>query len=84
MPTRVCRGAWVFRLYSGDQLQPCAYGSLSVVLMSLRVAEIDQDTIAHELRHKPAEALHGLSDALLVGGNDLAKVFGVHARRKGR
>ena len=41
-----------------------------------------QDPVAHELRHKPAEALHRLSNALLVGRNDLAEVLGVHARRQ--
>ena len=85
MPTRVWRGAWVFRCaYRSDQLQPCAHGSLCVVLMGLRVAEVDEHTIAHVLRDEAAEATHGLRDALLVGRNDLAEVFRVHARREGR
>ena len=50
--------------------------------MSLRITEIDQHTVAHVLRHEPAEALHGLGDGLLVSGNDLAQVLGVHTRRK--
>ena len=29
-------------------------------------------------------ALHGLRDALLIGRNDLAQIFWVHARREGR
>src|SRR5262245_25019814 len=33
---------------------------------------------------KPAEPLYSLGDALLVGGNDLSEVLGVHARRKRR
>ena len=85
MPTRVCRGAWVFRsLTAADQLQPRSHGSLCVVLMGLRIAEVDQDPIAHVLRYEAAEALHGLRDALLIGGNDFAEVFRVHARRQRR
>ena len=45
---------------------------LSVVFVGHRETEIDQDPIAHVLRYKAAEALHGLCDALLVGGNNLA------------
>ena len=85
MPTRVWRGAWVFRCaYSSDQLQPCAHGSLCVVLVRLRIAEVDQHAVAHVLRYEAAEALHGLCDALLIGRNDLAEVFRVHARRERR
>ena len=67
--------------YCGHQLQPCAHGPLRVVLVGLRIAEVDQDAVAHVLRHEAAEALHGLRDALLIGRNDLAEVFRVHARR---
>ena len=85
MPTRVCRGAWVFRrTYRRDQLQPRAHRSLGVVLMRLGIPEVDEDAVAHVLRHEPAEALHGLRDALLIGRNDLAEVFRVHAGRECR
>ena len=85
MPTRVCRGACGLQsTYRRDQLQPCAHGPLCVVLVSLRVAEVDQDAVAHVLRDEATEALHGLGDALLVGRNDLAEVFRVHARRQRR
>ena len=70
--------------YSSDQLQPCAHGPLGVVLVGLRIAEVDQDPVAHVLRDEAAEALHGLGDALLIGRNDLAEVFRVHARRERR
>jgi hypothetical protein len=43
-----------------------------IILMGLRIAEIDQHAIAHVLRDKPAEALHSLGDTLLVGRNDFA------------
>ena len=70
--------------YSSDQLQPCAHGPLCVVLVGLRIAEVDQHPVAHVLRYEAAEALHGLRDALLIGRNDLAEVFRVHARRERR
>jgi hypothetical protein len=84
MPTRVCRGAWVFRAYTGDQLQPRAHGSLGFVFVSLGVAEVDQHAIAHVFGHEPSQALHGLCYALLIGRNDLAKILRVHSRRECR
>ena len=70
--------------HRSDQLQPRAHGLLSIVLVSLRIAEINQHPVPHVLRYEPAEALHGLGDALLVGRNDLAEVFRVHAGRECR
>ena len=53
--------------YCSDQFQPCAHGTLCVVLVGLRIAEVDQDPVAHVLRDEAAKATHGLCDALLVG-----------------
>ena len=52
--------------YSSDQLQSCAHGSLCVVFMCLRIAKVDQHSVAHVLGNEATEALHGLCDALLV------------------
>src|SRR5262249_50300874 len=52
--------------HSRYQLQPSAHGTLCVVLVRLRVTEIDKGTVAHVLRDEPAEALHGVGDAFLV------------------
>ena len=85
MPTRVCSGSVGLQMrHRRDQLQPRAHRPLGVVLMGLRIAEVHQHAVAHVLRHEPAEALHGLGDALLIGRNDLAQVFRVHARRERR
>ena len=67
--------------YRLDQLQPRPDRPLSVILMGLRIPEIHEHAVAHVLRDEPAEALHGLGDALLIGGNDLAQVLRVHTRR---
>ncbi len=53
MPTRVCRGAGDFSAVNRrDQFQPRAHRPLGVVLMGLRIAEIDQHPVAHVLRHE--------------------------------
>ena len=62
-----------------DQLQPRANRPLGVILMGLRIAEVDEDTVAHVFRHEAAEAAHRLGDAFLIGRNDLAQVLRVHA-----
>jgi class 3 adenylate cyclase len=71
-------------IYSIDQLQPGAHSPLCVVLVGMRVSKIHQDPVAHVFRHEPAEALHGLCDALLIGRNHFPEVFGVHASRQRR
>ena len=80
MPTRVCSGAAGLQsAHRLDQLQSRPYCSLGIILMRLRIAEVYEDTVAHVLRHEPAEALDSLGDAFLIGGNDLAQVLRVHA-----
>src|SRR5262249_25636409 len=64
-----------------DQLEPRSHGPLCVVFMRLGVTEINEHPIAHILRYEPAEALHDLCDAFLVGRDNLAEVFRVHPRR---
>ena len=70
--------------YTGDQLQPRAHGSLGFVFVSLGVAEVNQYAVTHVLSDETTKATYCLRDALLVGRNDLAEVFGVNARRQGR
>src|SRR6516162_6676337 len=45
--------------YGRDQLQPCPNGSLSVVLMCLRVTEVSKHAVAHVIGDKATEAAHG-------------------------
>jgi len=52
--------------------------------VGLWIAEIDKHAVAKVLRHKALEALHHLRDTLLIGRDNLAEVFGVHASREGR
>ena len=62
--------------------KPRPYRSLGVVLVRPWIAEVDEDAVAHILRHEPAKALHSLGDALLVRRKDLAQVFRGHTRRE--
>jgi len=70
--------------YSGDQFQPRTHRLLCVVLMGLGIPKVHENPIPHVLRDEAAEALYGPCDALLIGGNDLAEVFRVHAGRESR
>ncbi len=47
--------------------------------MGLRIAKIHEHAVTHIFRHKPAEAAHGLGNALLIRRNNFAQVLGVHA-----
>ena len=58
--------------YCSYQFQPRTHGSLGIVFVGLRAAKVDQNTVAHVLRYKATEALHGLGDTLLVATDNLA------------
>ena len=72
--------------YCTDQFQPCTHGPLGVVLVSLRIAEVDEDPVAHVLsvQRTAAKALDGLKAThFLIGRNDfLRMVFRVDASRR--
>ena len=63
-----------------DDAQPRPDRPLGIVLMRPRVAEIDQDAVAHVLGDKAVEPGNDLGDGLVISGDDLAKIFGVEAR----
>jgi hypothetical protein len=50
-----------------NQLKPSPHRSLGVVLMSMRITKVHEDTIPHISGNEPAEVEHGLGDAFLVG-----------------
>jgi hypothetical protein len=50
-----------------NQLKPSPYGSFGVVLMGVRIAKVHEDAIPQISGDEPAEAAHGLGDALLIG-----------------
>jgi hypothetical protein len=82
--TRLENHTGLQRSNRSDQPQPCAHRAFRVVLMRLWIPKIHQHAIAHVLRNEASEATHGFCNTLLVGRNDLAQVFRVHARRECR
>jgi len=67
-----------------DDRETGAGRALGVVLMRLRIAEINQHAIAHILGDKTAKAADGVGDAAVVGADDLAQILGIEARRQRR
>ena len=82
MPTLTCgseREGQLDRGHRVDQCKPGTDGSLGIILVCLRIAEIDEYAVAHVLGYEAAKVTHRLGDALLIGRNDLAQVLRVHA-----
>jgi hypothetical protein len=52
--------------------------ALGVVLVGLRVAEVDQQPVAQVLGHVPLVAVHHCGGCLLVAAHHLAPVLGIH------
>ena len=65
-----------------DDTQPGPDRALGVVLVRRRVAEIDQDTVAHVLRDKPIELADNTGDSAMIDGDDLAQILGIQVRRQ--
>ena len=60
-----------------------AHGLLGVMLMSRRVAEIDEHAIAQVLGDKSVESRHHIGDHFVEGGDQIVHVLGVKTCRKG-
>jgi hypothetical protein len=58
-----------------DQGEPGTYRPLGVVLMGLRVAEIDENPIALILRDRPGEEADRFGDTTMIRGDDLPEIF---------
>ena len=59
-----------------------AHGLLGVMLMSGRVAEIDEHAIAQVLGDKSVKSRHHIGDHLVEGGDQIVHVLGVKTCRK--
>jgi hypothetical protein len=66
-----------------DQRQPASRGAFGVVLVRLRIAEINQDAVAHVAGDKPAKTLDNLCDTAMIGADDPAQILGIEPRRQG-
>ena len=64
-----------------NHVEPGPDRPLGIVLMRARVAEIDQDAVAHVLGDKAIEAPDDIGDGPMIRGDDLAQIFRVEPRR---
>jgi hypothetical protein len=67
---------------SVDRAQPRPDRPLGVVLMRLRVAEIDQYAVAHVPGHEAIEPGDDLGNGTVIRSDDLAQILGIEARRE--
>ena len=68
-----------------DDTQPRPDRPLGIVLVGPRIAEIDQDTVAHILGDKAVEPGDDISDSAVIRADDLAQILGIEAcRQRGR
>ena len=67
-----------------DHRQPGAHRPLGIVLMRLRIAEIDQHPVAHVLGDKAVEAADRIGHGAVVGPDQLAQILRVKTRRQRR
>ena len=61
-----------------DDTQTGSYSALGIVLMRLRVAEINKHAVAHVLGDEAVEPGHGA----VISGNDLAQILRIETRGK--
>jgi hypothetical protein len=67
-----------------DHRKPSAHRPLGIVLMRLRIAEIDQHSVAHILGDKPVEAADRVGHGPVVVADQLPQIFRVELRRQRR
>src|SRR5215472_2128374 len=63
-----------------DHAQSCKDRPLCLILMSSRVAEIDEHAVAHVPGNKPLESTDDIGDGPMICGNDLAQILGIKPR----
>ena len=56
--------------------------ALGVLLLRVRVAEINQDAVAHELGDVAVEAPDSFAHRLVIGADHIAHVLGIEPRRE--
>ena len=67
---------------SVDGAQPRPHRPLGVVLMRLRVAEINQDAVAHVSGDEALEPDDDLGDGAVIRPDYLAQILGIEVRRE--
>ena len=67
-----------------DDVETRPHRALGLVLMGARVAEIDEDAVAHVFRDKAVEMADRRTATVLIRGDDIAQILGVHPGRERR
>ena len=67
-----------------DDSESSPHRPLGIVLMRLRVTEIDQHPIAHVLGDKATDAGHRVGNATVVSADHLAQILGIEPHRQRR
>ena len=67
-----------------ENCEASANRALGIFLLRVRVTEINQDAIAHELGDIPIEASDGFAHDLLIGADHIAHVLGIELDRQVR
>ena len=67
-----------------DDVETRPHRTLGLVLMGARVAEINEDAVAHVFRDKAVVAPDRGTAPALIRRNDIAQIFGVHPGRECR
>src|SRR5215472_5282641 len=81
IPTRLQLDGFDIETANGvDQTESSPHRPLGVVLVGARIAEIDENAVAHVLRDKSIEAADDIGDSAVIGGDDLAVILGIEAR----
>jgi hypothetical protein len=65
-----------------DDGEPGAHRPFGIVLMRLRIAEIDQDAVAHILGDKAVQVADRLGDSAVVVADQLTQIFRVITGRE--
>jgi hypothetical protein len=65
-----------------DDSQAGAHGTLSIVLVGLRIAEVSEHPVAHVLRNKAVEAADGLGNAPVIRADHFPQVLRIEPRRQ--
>ena len=67
-----------------DQHQTASRGALGIILVRLRIAEVDQHAVTHVAGYKPAKAFDDICDAAMIGADDPTQILGIEPCRQRR
>ncbi len=67
-----------------DDREAGANRALGILLLRVRVAEIDEHAVAHELSDVAVEAPDSFAHRLLIGADHVTHIFGIDLRREAR